>query len=161
MHVRYAASTVRNERSVAKTKLQPMRQLRTEQLTESSAVSARAKEKKKAMEEDMDIERRQLIEKKVEVQMILSRLSSTSKMVEFLKTSIKKKEEDLECPICLEPAKPPIFIWCQASHIICSACVPNLEECPQCRMGLTITMKRFFSEIYFLFHRFFPQAPLC
>ena len=114
--------------------------------------------KKKLMEEDMDIERRQLIERKVEVQMILSRLSSTSKMVEFLKTSIKKKEEDLECPICLEPAKPPIFLWCQASHIICSACVPNLEECPQCRMGLTITMKRFFSDIYFFSHRSFPPG---
>ena len=114
--------------------------------------------KKKLMEEDMDMEMRQLIERKAEVTMILSRLSNTSKMVEFLKTSIKKKEEDLECPICLEPAKPPIFIWCQASHIICSACVPNLEECPQCRMGLTITMKRFFSEIYFFFHRSFPPG---
>ena len=114
--------------------------------------------KKKLMEEDMDMEMRQLIERKAEVTMILSRLSSTSKMVEFLKTSIKKKEEDLECPICLEPAKPPIFIWCQASHIICSACVPNLEECPQCRMGLTITMKRFFSDIYFFSHRSFPPG---
>ena len=117
--------------------------------------------KKKLMEEDMDIERRQLIERKVEVKMILSRLSSTSKMVEFFKTSIKKKEEDLECPICLEPARPPIYLWCQASHIICTACVPMLEECPQCGVGLTITMKRFFSDISFFFHKSFPQAPLC
>ena len=64
-------------------------------------------------------------------------------MVEFLREAIAKKEEDLLCPVCLEPSKVPIFS-CPDSHIICSTCVPKLkaQECPQCRVKLPETLRR-------------------
>ena len=64
-------------------------------------------------------------------------------MVEFLREAISKKEDDLVCPVCLEPAKVPIFS-CPDSHIICSTCVPKLksQECPQCRVRLPESLRR-------------------
>ena len=64
-------------------------------------------------------------------------------MVEFLREAIAKKEDDLLCPVCLEPAKVPIFS-CPDSHIICSTCVPKLksQECPQCRVRLPESLRR-------------------
>ena len=108
--------------------------------------------KKKEMEEMMDSEMRKLMERDAEVREILSHLSSSgplkqentpvdAKIVEFLKQAVDKKEEDLTCPICLETAKPPIFM-CPDSHIICSACAPTVQVCPQCRVGLPTPLKR-------------------
>ena len=35
-----------------------------------------------------------------------------SRMLDFLSKSIKEKEADLECPVCMETAEIPIFM-CQ------------------------------------------------
>ena len=58
--------------------------------------------------------------------------------------AIEKKEEDLKCPICLETAKPPIFM-CPDSHIICSTCAPKIRTCPECRVRLPTPLKRYVS----------------
>ena len=68
-------------------------------------------------------------------------LERGNKMIKFLKEAIEKKEEDLKCPICLETAKPPIFM-CPASHIICSACGPKVQKCPECREELPTPLWR-------------------
>ena len=41
--------------------------------------------------------------------------------LDFLKEQIKKKEQDLECPVCLETSQVPIYM-CQEQHIICKHC---------------------------------------
>ena len=61
--------------------------------------------------------------------------NSTNRMLEFLSKTIKEKEADLECPICLETAEVPIFM-CQEQHLICSICRPKVKECPVCRVAL-------------------------
>ena len=83
--------------------------------------------------------------------------------MELLKDAIEKKEEDLKCPICLETAKPPIFM-CPNSHIICDACAPKVQTCPQCREKLPTPLKRLFSFFLFLLYSLsflFAKAPLC
>ena len=84
--------------------------------------------------------------------------------MEFLKEAIKKKKEDLKCPICLETAKPPIFM-CPHSHIICSACAPKIQQtCPECREKLPTPLERLFSFFLFLLYSLsflFAKAPLC
>jgi len=40
-------------------------------------------------------------------------------------------EGELECPVCMEVSRPPIY-QCGEGHIICSACKPLLKVCPQC-----------------------------
>ena len=52
----------------------------------------------------------------------------------MLISSIKDKEADLECPVCLEIADSPIYS-CQESHVICSTCMPKLSSCPECRQS--------------------------
>ena len=52
--------------------------------------------------------------------------------IDFLSKSIKKKEADLECPVCMEIAEAPIYM-CQQMHLICSKCRPMLDVCPVCR----------------------------
>ena len=78
-------------------------------------------------------------------------LERGNKMIKFLKEAIEKKEQDLKCPICLERAQPPIFM-CPASHIICSACGPKVQKCPECREELPTPLWRWF----FLFVPFSP-----
>ena len=56
-----------------------------------------------------------------------------SKLLDFLTSSILEKENDLECPVCLETATIPIYS-CPESHLICSSCRPKVVECPECRM---------------------------
>ena len=107
---------------------------------------------KEEMDKTIDIEMKKLKERDTEVKEIISRLSNSdppkqantsadSDMIEFLKQTITRKEEDILCPICLEPAQIPIFT-CPDSHIICSACVPKIQECPQCRVDLPQPLKR-------------------
>merc|ERR1719319_1703683 len=45
-------------------------------------------------------------------------------------------EADLECPVCYELSRPPIY-QCPEGHIICSACKPLLKACPQCDLKYT------------------------
>jgi len=40
-------------------------------------------------------------------------------------------ESELECPVCFEISRPPIY-QCGEGHIICSACKPLLKTCCQC-----------------------------
>ena len=65
----------------------------------------------------------------------------TNRMTDFLSKSIKEKEADLECPVCLETAEVPIFT-CQEMHLICSHCRPQLRECPECRMPYQAQLRR-------------------
>ncbi|KAF0918386.1 hypothetical protein E2562_023547 [Oryza meyeriana var. granulata] len=37
----------------------------------------------------------------------------------------------LDCPVCLEPLKPPI-LQCSVGHFICSSCRGKLKKCPVC-----------------------------
>ena len=121
-------------------------------LIENEERLKRFSQKKREMEEMIDHEMRKLMDRDAEVKEILGRMSNSgkpkqettlgeNKMVEFLKGAIEKKEEDLTCPICLEIAKPPIFT-CPDSHIICTACVPKVQMCPQCRVDLPTPPKR-------------------
>ena len=41
-------------------------------------------------------------------------MSANTRMLDFLSKSIKEKEADLECPVCMETAEIPIFM-CQVS----------------------------------------------
>ena len=52
--------------------------------------------------------------------------------LDFLSNSIKEKEADLECPVCLETAEIPIYT-CHQMHLICSKCRPKLNVCPEDR----------------------------
>ena len=56
----------------------------------------------------------------------------SSKYTEFLLRSIKEKEADLECPVCLETAEGEIYS-CLEQHLLCSSCGPRVAECPECR----------------------------
>ena len=58
---------------------------------------------------------------------------TNQRLISFLTKSIKEKEADLECPVCMETANVPIFM-CQEMHLICSSCRPKVKECPECRM---------------------------
>ncbi|KAG5869055.1 hypothetical protein JTB14_032241 [Gonioctena quinquepunctata] len=42
---------------------------------------------------------------------------------------------ELECPICMEYMKPPIWM-CSMGHSICNSCKPNVMKCPTCQVGL-------------------------
>ena len=49
-------------------------------------------------------------------------------LLEFINSKIEAKEQELECPVCLEVAAPPIFT-CTDLHIICSDCRPKVTSC--------------------------------
>jgi len=63
---------------------------------------------------------------------------SKNLLLDFLTNQIKSKEDDLECPVCLETSATPIYM-CQNQHIICSDCLEKIQqtvskkECVQCR----------------------------
>ena len=42
---------------------------------------------------------------------------------------LKEIERELECPVCMEVSRPPIY-QCEEGHIICSSCKPLLKVCP-------------------------------
>jgi len=41
-------------------------------------------------------------------------------------------EAELECPICFELSRPPVY-QCPEGHIICHRCRPKVTRCPVCR----------------------------
>ena len=51
---------------------------------------------------------------------------------EVRRLKLQEKEECLTCPVCLEVASPPIFS-CRDQHLVCSACRPKVDKCPECR----------------------------
>ena len=52
----------------------------------------------------------------------------------FLAMLVARKARDLECPVCLTEAAPPI-LGCRQFHLLCSACavLPEVASCPTCR----------------------------
>ena len=60
------------------------------------------------------------------------RTSNNPELFLFLSNSIRKKEVELACPVCLETADVPIFM-CSQMHLICSKCRPRIQTCPECR----------------------------
>ena len=46
-------------------------------------------------------------------------------LLDFIDQKIEAKEEELECPVCLEVASVPIFM-CDEQHLICSSCRPKV-----------------------------------
>merc|ERR1712025_1096254 len=42
---------------------------------------------------------------------------------------LREIESELECPVCMEMALPPIY-QCEEGHIICASCKPLLTNCP-------------------------------
>ena len=101
---------------------------------------------KEEMDQMVDEKLTKLRKRKAEMKEILDhiRFGELSKQaVGIWQRSIEKKEEDLECPVCLEVAKTPIYT-CPDSHIICSACatIPGLKKCPECREDLPTPLKR-------------------
>ena len=61
-------------------------------------------------------------------------LPPNSMYLRSIDTKIEAKERELECPVCLEVASPPIYQGlCQ--HLVCSGCRPRLAQCPECRQA--------------------------
>ena len=69
-------------------------------------------------------------------QSIYSRLAHTPEQEEKKEETIKKLQETLECPICLEPALQPPIYSCPVGHILCSDCYSCVTKCPLCAQGL-------------------------
>ena len=53
-------------------------------------------------------------------------------LINYISQKILAKEQEVECPVCMELASAPIFM-CQEQHLVCSSCRPRLRECPECR----------------------------
>ena len=51
--------------------------------------------------------------------------------------AILPKKRVLECPICYERFRPPIFL-CKNGHSVCQPCKNQLDNCPLCREALAI-----------------------
>ena len=58
--------------------------------------------------------------------------SNNPELFLFLSNSIREKEAELACPVCLETADVPIFM-CSQMHLVCSKCRPRVMTCPECR----------------------------
>jgi len=61
-------------------------------------------------------------------------VQSNQQLLEFIKDQISEKEKELECPVCLDVARAPIFM-CREQHLICSTCSTRVRECPECRVS--------------------------
>ena len=58
-------------------------------------------------------------------------------------------EAELECPICFELSRPPIY-QCPEGHIICNTCRPRVSKCPVCRFvfqGMPDIRNRFIEKL--------------
>jgi len=56
---------------------------------------------------------------------------------------------ELECPICFELSRPPIY-QCPEGHIICNNCRPRVSRCPVCRFvfqGMPDIRNRFIEKL--------------
>ena len=58
-----------------------------------------------------------------------------------LQNSFELLKEDLECPVCMDvPESLPIY-QCLQGHIICNVCYPKVDNCPVCRVGLSLQIR--------------------
>ena len=48
-------------------------------------------------------------------------------------------ESELECPICWELSRPPVY-QCPEGHIICHKCRPRVSRCPVCRFVFKVSI---------------------
>ena len=64
-------------------------------------------------------------------------------------------EAELECPICFELSRPPVY-QCPEGHIICHNCRPRVSRCPVCRFVFKVGWKYFNCEYS---KRFYFQGP--
>lgn len=53
---------------------------------------------------------------------------------------------DIECPVCFELMRPPIYM-CSNRHSICSKCLTQVEVCPLCRVVITKTKNHHLQQI--------------
>ena len=51
-------------------------------------------------------------------------------------------ESELECPICFELSRPPVY-QCPEGHIICGNCRPRVSRCPVCRFVFKVSHSSF------------------
>ena len=63
---------------------------------------------------------------------------SNPEFLTFLDDTIREKEKELECPVCLEVAEAPVY-KCPNDHLLCQNCVQKLKDCPKCRRKLPKT----------------------
>ena len=63
-----------------------------------------------------------------------------------LQNSFELLKEDLECPVCMDvPESLPIY-QCLQGHIICNVCYPKVDNCPVCRVGLSLQIRALTAE---------------
>ena len=67
------------------------------------------------------------------------------RMIDEKEESIREKEDDLACPVCLEIADCPIYC-CHQQHLICGVCRPKVKECPECRDVYTLEVRHRYAE---------------
>jgi len=78
---------------------------------------------------------------KVEASASDSHQQPNLQLLEFINMKIEAREQELECPVCLETASIPIFA-CNDMHLICSNCRPKVSTCPECRESYPSKAKR-------------------
>ena len=61
--------------------------------------------------------------------------TSLKMLVEYINDQIESKERELECPVCLALAYPPLFC-CEDQHLICAECRPKVCTCLAHRLSL-------------------------
>lgn len=69
------------------------------------------------------------------IQKLSSQLSSVEQNTscKFINRQIDELKKELECPVCLEVAKSPIY-KCEDDHLVCSNCKTKMSRCPVCRI---------------------------
>ena len=97
--------------------------------------------KKKSVDLDKVKAEKVFLEKKTDGETAVSDKGGNTDFLSFIEESIKEKENELECPVCLEIARVPIFM-CGDSHLVCSTCLPQLSACPECRKPYPRNPKR-------------------
>ena len=94
---------------------------------------------------------------KVEASASDSHQQPNLQLLQFINMKIEAREQELECPVCLETASIPIFA-CNDMHLICSNCRPKVKSqtcnfssilvfsqvstCPECRESYPSKAKR-------------------
>ena len=84
--------------------------------------------KKKLSQLNSDI--KQLQEQRCNLQVVTEpreeQNPSANPFLDFIGVQIEEKEKELECPVCLETAAPPIFM-CEEQHLVCESCRPKVR----------------------------------
>ncbi|KAK3911316.1 E3 ubiquitin-protein ligase DIS1 [Frankliniella fusca] len=55
--------------------------------------------------------------------------------LQLLSSCLQQASQLLECPVCLEAVKPPVWQCCHG-HLLCSGCRARSDRCPLCRVPL-------------------------